>query len=85
MKLLLRLTPMLLVILGLFLFTGCEDTDDDEDVNPLVGSWDISNLSQQVSYVFVDSSFAPFNYPGDYVKMDGDSVFGLTWTEFSAP
>ena len=78
MKLLLRLTPMLLVIMGLLLFAGCEDTDDEE-VNPLVGTWAISNLSQMSTYTFADSSFAPFNFPGDTAASGG-----LTWAQFSA-
>lgn len=79
MKLLLRLTPMLLVIMGLFLFVGCEDTEDDEDMNPLVGSWDISNLAQASTYIFADSSFYPFYSPGDTA---GSGT--LVWAQFSA-
>ena len=79
MKLLLRITPMVLVILGLFFIIGCEETDEDEVVNPLVGAWDFSNMEQTSVYTAVDSSLIPFYAPGDTVGSGG-----LTWAEFSA-
>ncbi|MEA3286038.1 MAG: hypothetical protein U9Q77_01495 [Candidatus Marinimicrobia bacterium] len=79
MKLLLRITPMVLVILGLFFIIGCEDTEDDPEINPLVGAWDFSNMEQSSVYTAVDSSLIPFYAPGDTVGSGG-----LTWAEFSA-
>jgi len=48
MKLLLRLTPVLLIMAGLFLM-GCEETEDDPD-HILTGTWDLSNMEQTSSY-----------------------------------
>lgn len=79
MKLLLRLTPMVLIVLGMFFMVGCEDTSEDEDVNPLVGEWAISNLEQASTYTMADDSFAPVFAAGDTVGSGA-----LTWAEFSA-
>jgi len=92
MKLLLRLTPMLLVIMGLFLFAGCEETDDPEDVNPLVGTWDISGLSQLVTAIAADSIFVDMSavYGPDYSNVRavqaGDTLgeSTLDWATFQA-
>jgi hypothetical protein len=83
---------MLLVIMGLFLFVGCEDTDDDEDVNPLVGTWDISGLQQLVTALAGDSLFVDMSgvYGAGYERVNfavaGDTLGGsvLDWTTFQA-
>ncbi|MCF7808694.1 MAG: hypothetical protein K9M49_05655 [Candidatus Marinimicrobia bacterium] len=91
MKLLLRLTPVLLVIMGLFLFVGCEETDDP--VNPLVGTWNISSLSQIVTAMAGDSLFVDMSaaYGAAYSRVNfavaGDTLGETTtvpWTTFQA-
>jgi len=80
MKLLPKMMAMLLVVLGLFFMIGCEDTSDDEDVNPLVGTWVFSNMEQSSVYTAVDdTTLAPFYMTGDTVGSGS-----LTWVEFSA-
>ncbi len=79
MKLLLRITPMILVILGLFLMVGCEETDDEE-VNPLVGTWAFSNLEQTSTYTASGDGLVP------YGVVDGAALGSgtLNWAQFSA-
>ncbi len=80
MKLLLRITPMLLVVLGLFFMVSCEDADDDADVSALVGTWAFSNMEQTSVYTAVnDTSLAPFYTTGDTV-----GAGGLVWAQFQA-
>lgn len=78
MKMLLKITPMVLVILGLFFIVGCEE-DEDVVVDPLVGTWDFSNMEKTSVYTAVDSSLIPFYAPGDTVGSGG-----LVWAEFEA-
>ncbi|MCF6237238.1 MAG: hypothetical protein L3J79_00225 [Candidatus Marinimicrobia bacterium] len=81
MKLLLRITPMILVILGLFFMIGCEDTDDgDVVVDPLVGTWTLSNLEQSSSYSISGDEFAAYGLTDGYSLGSG----GLVWAQFSA-
>lgn len=79
MKLLLRITPMVLIILGLFFIVGCED-DDDEDVDPLVGTWAFSNMEQSSVYTAANADLAAYGYN------QGDTLGsgGLDWATFSA-
>ena len=81
MKLLLRITPMVLVILGLFFMVGCSDDDDDDAVvDPLVGTWVFSNMEQTSVYTAIDdTTLAPFYMTGDTV---GSGT--LVWAQFSA-
>ncbi len=78
MKLLLRITPMILVVLGLFFIVGCEEAEE-EIVDPLVGTWDFSNMEKTAVYTMVDSSFAPMFFPGDTVASGA-----VTWAQFQA-
>lgn len=91
MKLLLRLTPMLLVITGLLFFTGCEETEDE--VNPLVGTWDIASLDQVVTAIAADSGFVDMsafygpNYSSVRFAQAGDTLADATvvpWATFEA-
>lgn len=80
MKLLLKLTPMVLIVFGLFFIIGCEDTDEDEDVNPLVGTWAFSDLAQSSSYIASGDGLVAFGVPDGSPLGSG----ALTWAEFSA-
>jgi len=80
MKLLLRVAPMVLVILGLFLMVGCEDTEEDPVIDPLVGTWAMSNLEQASSYSISGDALAAYGLTDGYSLGGG----GLVWAEFSA-
>ncbi len=80
MKLLLRVIPMVLVILGLFLMVGCEDTEEDTVVDPLVGTWALSNLEQASAYAVSGSDLAAYGLTDGYSLGSG----GLVWAQFSA-
>lgn len=80
MKLLLKLTPMVLIVFGLFFIIGCEDTDEDVVVDPLVGTWNLSNLAQTSSYTIAGDALAALGMPNGTPLGSG----GLTWDQFSA-
>lgn len=66
-------------ILVLAFFSACEN-GEEEEVDPLVGTWDMSNMEQSSTY-FADTD----NYAA-YGINRGDTLGagGLTWAEFSA-
>lgn len=70
---------MVLVIVGLFFIIGCEETEE-EIIDPLVGTWAMSNLEQASSYSISGDEFAA------YGLVDGTPLGsgGLTWAQFSA-
>jgi len=81
MKMLLKIAPMVLVILGLFFIIGCEDTtEDDPIVDPLVGTWDFSNMEQSSAYYASGDGLVAYGVPAGTPLGSG----GLTWAEFSA-
>ena len=80
MKLLLRVIPMVLVILGLFLMVGCEDTEEDTVVDPLVGTWAFSNMAQSSSYHASGDGLLAYGVPAGSPLGSG----GLVWAQFQA-
>ncbi len=81
MKLLLRLTPFILVITGLFLF-GCE-SDDDDDSHALAGTWELTDMSQTTRFLVHEddsSGMAAFGYVPGYVIVDTT----VGWAVFNA-
>lgn len=49
MKNILKLLALGLMFLGVFFFAACEE--ETEDVHPLVGTWEMSNMEQTSTYV----------------------------------
>ncbi len=73
-----KLIAFLLLGISVIFFVGCEE-DDDDDVSPLVGTWNMSNMEQSSIYT-ASADITTLGFAA------GDTVAsgGMVWAEFSA-
>jgi len=79
MKIAGTITTVILLLLGVVFFIGCEE-EEAEEVHPLVGTWDMSNMEQSSTYYADTDDYAAYGITDGMVLGQG----AMTWTEFSA-
>ncbi len=78
MNKLLKTLPFLLMVVGIVFFVGCAE-EEEEEVHPLVGTWDMTNMEQSSLYTAADTILEIGKFPGDTL-----GAGAMTWAEFSA-
>lgn len=68
-----------LLLLGVVFFIGCEE-EEAEEVHPLVGTWDMSNMEQSSTYYADTDDYTLYGIN----RGDALGAGAMTWTEFSA-